>query len=325
MLKLNLKNMNFDAAIELLEITEISIVTTDSLQKIGKRAKKRWHPDNVIFLKNDKLTQEYSEKFQKIEFAVIIVEQYLKGELEFGEPITNKNDASFQEKNTVDIIRENAPEIQSEINDYFSKAKNQNIRISKKMVELSDGFSLADLIQEDYDDEMASKAYISFTYGLLIVLIFSIILGLINESLLFIPISYLIIHSIACFLMALPLSRFWMNSKLVDVSLFFVNLGLSLERALFNPYKPINKGINLFVVGPRIIAKIIKYIIVLPMTIIGKAIVGKKRVGIVKEEVTYYSGVAEWYLHNLIQKKPNELNEEELFNLSYVLEELKKS
>lgn len=49
---------------------------------------------------------------------------------------------------------------------------------------------------------------------------------------------------------------------------------------------------------------------------VAKLAVGDKIVGTIDRQVTYYGGVAEWYVEELLTKPPEQMTREDLFALS---------
>jgi hypothetical protein len=313
--------MTFDYAIELLEVTDINQVNVEDVQKLVKKAKRRWHPDTISHQKDEEVIQEYTHKFQEVEKAGELLLSYLKGEYNAGEAF--KPESTWDNREPEDIIRENATELQSDLEIFFEKAKENRFKWHQEEVLLSDGFVLADLIQGDYDDDIVSKAIVSLSYGGLVILLTTALLGIWVEAISWIGMSVLFFHVTACLLAALPLSRIWMNEQVTDIVLQFVNFGLNVQMFFLNSTRNSHAIIQLIVTSPFLFSRVVKYIILLPLTVIAKAIVRDKVVGVVTETVDYYAGAADWYINKLIQTTPSVLETDDLYNLSYLHGQLK--
>ena len=72
---------------------------------------------------------------------------------------------------------------------------------------------------------------------------------------------------------------------------------------------------------PILISKLVKYLILYPVYFIAGLFLNKK-VGEVKQDVTYYADLADWYIEELLNTDPAQMDEEQLFNLSYLYSEL---
>ncbi|MBK7967327.1 MAG: hypothetical protein IPK10_19975 [Bacteroidetes bacterium] len=121
-----------------------------------------------------------------------------------------------------------------------------------------------------------------------------------------------------------PLSRFWIkNQQVQDIMFKFINFGLGIYNWAEEQGQTSTKAwVVLLIRLPVIFAKIIKYIIMFPLYELAKIFVGEKVVGVVKQNVNYYADAAEWYVDELINKKPYEMSRDELFHLSYLYTEL---
>lgn len=311
--------ITFDQAIEVLEITNIEELTLQSLKKQVIKTKKRWHPDTITHLDDKELLDKFTKNFQLIEPANELITAYLKGEYNIGEKFQKKQET--QTKEPYEIIRENAQEIQNKLNNLWQIIKEKKYKHTVEEVVLSDGFVLKDLLVEDFKEDIAMLSVISFitynnTLGLLTIIlaIFFPTLGLIGGI-------FWLVHAIFCFLGFLPLSRFWLHEKLQEPMIWFVNFGLRIYDWIFISFQR-SLGAMLFLRLIKLIGQFVKYIILFPLYELAKLTVGDKIVGVVKKKANYYANAADWYIEDLIQKKPIEMNEQELYDLSYLYTEL---
>lgn len=314
------KQITFDEAIEILEITDISKITVDTLPKVIRKAKKRWHPDKVSHQKDQSIIDEYTTKFQQIELASEMVASYLEGTYKAGEIFESSNENHNTEE-PEDIIRENASDIQSSIKSVWDLIKDKKYKWSIKEVELSDGFVLKELLTEDFKEDISSLSIISLIYGALGLAILMIVGSMISPIITSIIGIVSFVHMLSCVVSFLPLVRFWLPEQVIEFFLKFVNYGLKIYYSVFRMTENGNVFLHLLVVLPELFAKAVKYIILFPLYEIAKLIVKDKVVGVVKDKVNYYAGVAEWYVDELINKKPNNMTAEELYHLSYMYSE----
>ncbi len=312
----------FDQAIELLEIADISKLKIEDIPQLEKKMKKRWHPDKVAHLQDSAITQEYTVKFQQIETACQMVYSYIEGTYQAGEAFTQTSSKVHEEPE--EIIRKNAPDIQSTLKNLWNLIKEKKYKWLVKEILLSDGFKLKDLLQEDFKEDLAMLSVISFFYGLIFLGILTAIAGAINSVFGTIVGIIWLLQAISCFLGFAPLSRFWLkNDQVQDVMLKFINFGLGIYNwAEEQGQTSANVWVLLFIRLPVLFAKVVKYIILFPLYELAKVFIGDKVVGVVKQNVNYYADFAEWYVDELINKNPNEMTSEELFHLSYLYSEL---
>lgn len=313
--------MNFDYAIELLEITDLNKVSIDDIPAIEKKAKKRWHPDKVTHLNDPAITKEYTEKFQKIEEACQLISSFLKGTYHAGEAFTQTSKTVYEEPE--EIIRKNARNIQQTIRELWNIIKERKYKWTEKEVVLSDGFKLKNMLSDDFKEDIAMLSVVSFFYGIVSLGLLTLIASMISPVLGTIIGIVWAIQALSCVIGFLPLSRFWLPPIGQTIIFKFINFGLGVyywaEEQGQSSTKP---WVLLLIRIPVLFAKLIKYVILFPLYELTKAIVGDKVVGVVKSKVNYYAEAAEWYIDDLISKNPEEMTSDELFHLSYIYSEL---
>lgn len=313
--------VTFDQAIELLEIIDLSKLQEEDIPALEQKAKKRWHPDRVMHLNNPEITAEYTEKFQQIETACRMINSFLAGTYKAGEAFTESFETDYTEPE--EIIRQNAPAMQSKLHDSWPFIKEKKFKWSFREILLSDGFKLRDLLREDFKEDIAMLSIVSFTYGVFFLGVLGLILGLISPVLGTIVAIIWLVQAISCVLGFAPLSRFWLPAPIQDVMLRFINFGLGIYNwAEDQGQNASSPWVLLLVRVPVLIAKLVKYLVLFPLYELAKAIVGDKVVGVVKKKVNYYGDAAEWYIDELILKDPAEMTSDELFHLSYLYTEL---
>jgi hypothetical protein len=97
--------------------------------------------------------------------------------------------------------------------------QSQGIQKTTEKVQISDGFNLGQLLDEDLRDDVALISMISFIFGTFFLLVCSIV---IKEYVVLIILPFWL----SCILCATPLSRFWMPEWLFNVCSALVNAGL---------------------------------------------------------------------------------------------------
>lgn len=312
--------LNFDQAIELLEITDINIIEVNDIDRIERKMKKRWHPDRVSHLNNPEITLDYTTKFQQIEIACQMVISYINGTYQAGEAFINSANTENKEPET--IIIENAPNIQSTIGSLWNLIKDKKYKWKQEEVVLSDGFKLKDLLQEDFKEDISMLSIVSFFYGIILFGILSLIGNAISPILGTLVGIFWGLQALSCFLGLLPLSRFWLPLSLQNVMIWFINFGLGIYNWAESESRGSAWWVQLLIMIPNLFALAVKYILLFPLNEIAKALLSDKIVGVVTKKVDYYAGAADWYIDELITKDPQEMSGDELFHLSYIYSEL---
>lgn len=314
------QELTFDKAIELLEITDIAKIVKNDLPNIVRKAKKRWHPDRIAHLKDAEISKEYTVNFQQIDMARELVADYLNGTYKAGEAFSSKTE--YYQEGPEEVIRKNANNIQTTLKNLWETIKKTKYRHSIKEVFLSDGYSLKDLLDEDFKEDIAMLSIVSFFYGVILIGILTAIGNAFSPTIGSLVTIFGMLQVLSCFLGLLPLSRFWLPQQLQEIMLWFINFGLGIYNWAERESSTAAWWVQILVAIPNLFALAIKYIILFPLTEIAKAIVQDKIVGVVKENVNYYADVAEWYINDLLNKSPNQMTRDELFHLSYLYSEL---
>ncbi len=317
-----MEQITFDQAVELLEITDIKSIAPRDLPSIAKAAKKRWHPDTITHKEDAKEVERYTRNFQHIDEAVSLIGQYLDGSIHAGQKRKAGPGRAYQEPE--EIIRQNASEIQSTLHSIWQKVKATRHKWTEEEVVLSDGFRLKDLIDQDFEDDIAAMSLISFVYGVVLCGLVGLLLGLIAPPLGVIVGVFWLLQALSCLAGVLPISRFWMPDVVQGPMIWFVNFGLGIYHWSRREAEMTDKAwLQLLVYLPALAAKAVKYAILWPTYEIAKLFIGDRVVGVVKKKVNYYGGYADWYVDQLIGKTPGNMSKDELFDLSGLYEAFK--
>lgn len=313
--------LNFDRAIEILEITDISKIKLADLPSIAKKAMGRWHPDRIVHAKDEDEIRKYTENFQLIEPSIELVRSFLSGELHAGARSSGGKQRTYEEP--AEVIRRHAEEIREQIRAAWADVKRTKYKWKEEVVVLSDGFSLRDLLRDDFKEDLAGLSVISLAYGIVGFIIPVFVGALIAPPLGVLLIVIWGVQALACILGFLPLSRFWLPTSIQPHMLKLIDIGLGVYNWANRESYGSSGWLQFLVQIPVLLSSAIKYIILFPLYEIAKLIVGDKRVGVVKKKVNYYAGMADWYVDQLLQMDPQKMNEEQLFDLSYLAKEFK--
>jgi len=180
------------------------------------------------------------------------------------------------------------------------------------------------MLNDDFKENIAGLSIISFFFGSFALLIIFMFAGVINPALAAIVGIVWLAHSASCFLAIIPLSRFWLPEWAQSIMLRFVNFGVLFYNSIAQRAagKEISIWVWLIFNFPEYLARFVRYIIIFPLYTVAKHFVGDKIVGVVKQNTIYYAGAPEWYIETLIEKSPNDMSDDELYDLSYLNTEL---
>lgn len=306
--------VTLDFAVELLEITDISDVQVDDLRSIRKRAFARWHPDKVAHTNNPELTKEYQENTQLIDQCVALIEDFLKGNYKAGEKY---NYQDTKQTDPIERLRKNAEELQQRIREVWEQVKATNYKLEIVDELIADGYKLGDLLHKDLKEDVQRLSLVSMFDFAFISIIPCALLA--NFGLGFVYGIFWLLQIVSCILIFLPLSRFWLG-KTAPFFTWFVDVGLKVG---YHAIEFVGHILFFQIVFwiPRIFARLM-YFIMYPLYFLAIAIVGEMVVGQVKRKNKFYAGVADWYIEDLLNKKTEELKEDELYHLAHLYNEL---
>lgn len=306
--------VTLDFAIELLEILNINDVQVENLRSIRKRAFARWHPDRVAHTNNPDLTKQYQENSQLIDQCVALIEDFLKGNYKAGEKY---NYQDSKQTDPIERLRKNAEELQQKIREVWPQVKVTNYKLEIVEDLISDGYKLGDVLRKDLKDEVQRLSFISmFDFALISLIPFALFIHL---GIGFVYGLFWILQIISCIIIFLPLSRIWLGRS-VQFFTWFVKIGLTIgdhvNEFLGNiPWIQIVFGI------PRIFASLL-YFIMYPLYFLAIAIIGDRVVGKITRKNKFYAGIQDWYIEDLLNRKIDNLDDNELNHIAHLYNEL---
>ncbi|PCI19434.1 hypothetical protein COB64_03825 [Candidatus Wolfebacteria bacterium] len=322
--------ITLDQAIRLLVITDIKKLKAEDLKVVERKIKSRWHPDLVHHKRetDPNLYQRFQENFIAIEPCIAFLESYLRDqETVYEQPIREKEYAPGEEE--LGLSYEVIEMVQEMIQEVWTFVKSTKYKYHTKEFVVSKGFILREVLMEELKDDIPIQSVVAWASAT-VILIWLVIIGRYIEIPLWTNglLAIWCIHTIACFLMFLPLSRIWLPDKVLTVTLWLVNFGNRIHRKTYgkpgcNPIVAIVYGIPVFIAN--VIALIFKKVILYPLYSIAGLFLGDKTVGQVKEEINFYGGYAERYIEKLITMAPQAMNRKQVLDLSSIFTELKNA
>jgi hypothetical protein len=305
--------MTLDEAIELLEITEdIDVITEKELREKRKRAMNRWHPDKVL----DPVTKaRYEEIFKKIEQAVALIYEYRSGNPYAGQDF-NHGKTGAQNQQQEDKMRAEAPQWKERILKVWAGIKSAGWQMSIKDRVISDGFKLKDVLDRDVKDEVMALAVSSFVYGIYAFLA-ALIPSLLLKFIFLLTLPALLIHSILCFLLLLPLSRLWMPNWLLTAAWFSCDKGLQFGSLIMRFFGE-KRFFRVLVNWPYYFSKGLTLLVVTPIYKLIGHFLRDKVVGVKIRRERYFADFPEHYIDQLLGKEPSQMTWQELRYLSEI-------
>jgi hypothetical protein len=199
--------------------------------------------------------------------------------------------------------------------------KERQFQQQVKEVVISDGFLLKDALREDFKDGLAKSTLISFwmynsTIGILtiIALIFFPTIGKIGF------ICWLI-HTLCCFLGALPLSRLWLPDRVQVIVFGIADIGTHIFNIISRIFT-FSIVIQVSLWFTKAMATLVQYIVLFPLYELARLAVGNRVVGAVKQQLVLYADIWEDHIEELLDKSPNSMNIDELYTLFHLYSNL---
>lgn len=305
--------MTLDEAIELLEITEdIDKITEKELNEKRKRAMSRWHPDKV---QDPVIKERHEQIFKKIDVAVALIYEYRSGNPYAGQEFTHEKTGAHTRQQE-DTMRADAPRWREGIQKVWANIKSTGWQMTVKDSVLSDGFKLKDVLDRDIKDEVMALAVSSFVYGIYAFLA-ALLPSLLFQYLFLLTLPALLIHSLLCFLLLLPLSRLWMPSWLLTAASLSCDKGLQFGNFMMRAFGG-KRFFRVLVNWPYYFSKGLTLLVVTPIYKLIGHFLRDKVVGVKIRRERYFSDFPEYFIDQLLGKDPNQMTWQELRYLSEI-------
>ena len=322
-----------DEAVAILEIADLDSIQEDQLQKIRRKAQFRWHPDKILHTKpSEETLARYQRNFRLVDQAIAQVQAYLRGEMHgdaYADDFEEERKRTYEAPQ--DIIRRNAPEMQETLRSVWERVKQTGYKMQEEVVTVARGLRFADMLRADLADRLPLLCMISFVFFFFTAMV-AMIAGLVICAMAKIDPSVpatvvglaSIIQLLACFLIFLPMSRFWLPEPIANPALFAVNLGLWIQNFIVSRNwheKHSWIGIPLGLLSWLSLG--LFWLIIFPLYSLVAALLGDRGFKDTMVTTRYFAGAAEWYIEELMSKDPAALSDDELFDLSRVWGDLK--
>ncbi len=332
------EEMTFQDAVEILGITDLENLNEENLDRLRKKARKRWHPDRVSYMNSEETINRYKLKFQSIDDAIDCISAYLSGEIHQHDSHSRSYDASPQEE-PEEIQRRNAPNMQNVLRQVWETIKKQGYKRTNEKIMVYEGCSLKDALNSDIEDkipEFCMTAFFSGIFLILISFIFTFIVGAFFVSgaspqfkdflsrtadIIFVIIFYL--HIFSCFIVALPISRFWLPSSIFSFVSIFVNISHNFF-VICAPYIRIGSPLGIFIIILTVLINVFTFLILRPIYFIIGEIIGEYTVGKLYRKGVFYAGLADWYIEELLNTDVSKMDSTALRHLGELYGEMKE-
>ncbi len=332
------QDITLEKAIEILGITNLEDLKTEDLDKLCKKAQKRWHPDRVAYLNSEETIEKYKRNFQLIDKAKDCIKRYLEGEINQQNAYSQNYDASSQDESE-DITRRNAPKMQNILRKVWETIKEQGYKRTHEKTMVYEGSTLKDALKSDIEDKIPEICVISFFSGIALIVISlfaTFIVGgiIVSETvpqlkdflsrsleIMFAIIFYL--HVFSCFVAVLPISRYWLHPFIYSFIYFFVNTSYNFF-LICAPYIRLGSPLGIFITIISILTKIVTFIILRPIYFIIGESIGGYTVGKLYRKGIYYAGLADWYIEEILKADTSEMDSDTLNHLAHFFGEMKE-
>lgn len=314
-------SIDLDRAVQVLGITDMSSVTLDSLANLGRRARKRWHPDQISFRGDEEEIARYTRNFQDIDPLLELVKLFLSGGVQSGPRVSPGREERRQ--SSYEVLRSEVPRLQAAICAVWDRVKGTKYKHEAETVVLSQGRKIRDVIDEEWQDDVIVAAVIALGYGVILAPFAAAMAVPILNILAPLALLPIIAYFVACILALLPMSRMWLYDWLVTYMLWCVNAGCRLHRFVMRHTTDSDLLLwRILAYIPAVVAQIAKYVVAWPVYQIVKVIWGGRSIGVVRRTINYYAGFADWYVDDLIRRDAAKMNHEELMDLMRMHKEL---
>lgn len=327
------ERITLDEAVAILEITDLDAVTEDQLQKIRRKAQARWHPDKILHTNPSEETLErYQRNFRLVEQAIALVRAYLQGDVHgdaYADSYEEERARSYEEPQ--DVIRRNAAQMQAELREVWERVKQTAYKMHEEVVTVAHGLRFADMLRADLADRLPLLCMISFVF-----FFFTATVAMMAGALLFgmakmgpdVPLTLgglaIIVQLLACFLIFLPMSRFWLPEPIANAALFAVNLGLGIQAFIVRrEWHEKHSWIGIPLGLLSLIALGLFWVVIAPLYLLAAALLGDRGFKDTTASTRFYAGLADWYIETLMIKDPAQMTDDELFDLSGIWGQLK--
>jgi len=279
------------------------------LKKLKRHAYQKWHTD----INKNPQAEFYAKCIAE---ALDIFELITKEPERFTDPINRT--VKYPEEEPEIPITEMQEKLRNAIDEILQKAEKttETIEIDKSI-----------LYSEIIEEEQQSRIYDVSLYALIFYgIIGSFILEILKQNILHYPVAFIYYTLIfICTISIIPFSRYWLFKKipyLEDIQLTIINIGSFLFQKFMNwvALKLANKAKTSK--SPLLLPAILLYwwirlllfifgLIMFVLYEIALKIAGTKTFKSLKKQQTFYDGVADWYIYEIISKQETELTEQE--------------
>jgi hypothetical protein len=294
------------------------------LNRLKHKAYKQWHSDV-------RTSQEPKAEFYAkcISEAIETFKLICENPDYFIDPISRTINIPDEEPEADVVISEMQEKLRNAIDEIFKKC-----RQTTEATEINKGSLYSDIIDEEQKLRMWEPAI----FALIFYAIASIFpIGFAEQTILYYPVSILCSAvMLICFIAIIPFSRYWLFSKIPYFEIFVENLiyigCFTIEKLVNFSAKLLKKQksftFTFIICAPVVLLylwiRLLVFIFSLIMFIfyeIARAIAGTKRFKSMKKEQTFYDGIADWYIYEILSKPKENLTDQEKQIIYYFYKE----
>lgn len=317
-----MKQLTLQEAIEILEIMDLDSLTENDLNKIKRKASKKWHPDRIAAMKSgEEVVNTYKENFQKVAPAIEIIRAYINGE-DYTDMSANAN---INKESSVDIIKKEIPNIRAFFKEHWEAIKDSGYKKTVEKQLLFNGFGVYEVLKEDLQYQLPKVAIINMTSG-------TFLPSLLGLFFLETPAIALLIYAftsiqVLCSLIFLfPVGRFLLPQFIQDIIMVIMDIGVYMHNLLIEIADFLPRNISWFmhlILGLiTFFGKVIQWFIIAPIYHIVGSIFSDVRIGKVEREFVFYSGFTADYIEELLVVPIDRLTDDEIYNIGHIYSKL---
>jgi hypothetical protein len=311
------KGMTLSEAVKLLEVQDIASLQLGDLPTIKKRAMRRWHPDRIAHQKPEpSLLAEYESNFKKIDEAIHKLNAYLDGDVDAG---PKKKATSGSTIEPEEAVRKYAAQNQQRLKERWPNIKGKPEYYREEDVVLTEGISLREALDSDLEDRLPGTAIGSLIAGTSLALCAGLATAIVEifsrQAATYFSAAWALLwltQVLACLVVLIPLSRFWIPFKLFNLIAKFVDW--PLDFIMEGSSGGIRKYIAILI---GLLSLAVHYLLATPLYWIAKQFFGDRMIGKNIVKMRYYAGFSEKYVNRLANEPIQGFSLEELFDLSH--------
>lgn len=326
-----MSNVNIEVMMDILDIEDLDVIQEQDIKRLRIKAKRRWHSDTIHHQNPDAAqVSEFNHKFNLVDDCIELLTAYLNGEVHMG-AFTN---AETGEIEVTEELKSKVKDMAADLRTKWAFIKKNSIDLVKESVLIRAARPLKEVWKE-WDEQSSDEAPLLLSrgiiWGAIRMWVWISVVMIAGEELT----PYIKGHEqenliSLVFLGAVLLSGIVVLWKPIKQILLSIIINIPCWNYIFPQFvtKAYEKSMrNIFtdrkgeprerVSRPFGIFYLATAIINIPFSFISKGIVsipfiGSRMIGERRATKKYYSGYADWYIKELLEKDIDQMNSDDL-------------